>query len=98
MRFISVSRHIAAVLAALALVSPAAAQTSSSGTFKTGAQLLDACSSSDEIELAKCDWYIMGVHDAIILHQDLELIDEEMCLSEGTQIEDLRKVVLDYLR
>jgi hypothetical protein len=86
-----------AAAAGLALPGPAWAQTDSSGTFKTGEELYAACTSSDDADVAECDWYIMGVHDAIVLHQDLEWVDTTICVPDQTTAETLRGVVIDYL-
>ena len=53
--------------------------------------------SSDDADVAECDWYIMGVHDAIVLHQDLQWVDATICVPDQTTAETLRGVVVDYL-
>jgi hypothetical protein len=86
-----------AATAGMALSGPAWAQTDSSGTFKTGDELYAACTSSDDAEVLQCEWYIMGVHDAVILHQDLEWVDAVICVPDQTTAETLRNVVIGYL-
>jgi hypothetical protein len=87
---------VLAAAAGLVLASPAWCQTENSGTFKTGEELYSLCSSSDDGELADCDYYIMGVHDAIILHQDLGWTEKTICIPVGTESEELRETVLAY--
>jgi hypothetical protein len=86
-----------AAAGAMALSGPAWAQTDSSGTFKTGDELHAACTSSDDNEVADCDWYIMGVHDAIVLHQDLQWVEVAICVPDETTAETLRDVIVAYL-
>jgi hypothetical protein len=83
--------------AGMGLSGPAWGQTDSSGTFKTGDELYAACTSSDDADVAQCDWYIMGVHDAIVLHQDLQWVDVVICVPDQTTAETLRNVVISYL-
>jgi hypothetical protein len=99
MRFHSRLRTFPLLAAAAGMVSavPAWGQTDSSGTFKTGDELYAACTSSDDAEVSQCDWYIMGVHDAIVLHQDLQWVDVVICVPDQTVAETLRGVVIDYL-
>jgi len=86
-----------AAAAGMAIAGPASAQIDSSGTFKTGDELYAQCTSTDEAEVDACDWYIMGVQDAIILHQDLEWVEKAICIPVGTTAEDLRERVVAYL-
>jgi len=86
-----------AAAAAVALTAPAWSQTDSSGTFKTGDELYEACTSSDDAYVGQCDWYIMGVHDAIVLHQDLQWVDVVICVPDSTEAETLRDAVISYL-
>jgi len=86
-----------AAAAGMALSGPAWGQVNNSGTFKTGDELYEVCTSSDDNDLAVCDWFIMGVHDAIILHQDLELVDKTVCIPVGTLAGDLRSVVIAHM-
>jgi hypothetical protein len=87
----------AAALAGSAMAGPAWGQSDSSGTFKTGQELYAACTSSDEADLDTCDWYIMGVHDAVILHQDVEWVETTICVPDGSLAETLREAVVAYL-
>lgn len=87
----------ACAAAATAIASPAWGQTSNSGTFKTGEELYEVCTSSEDADLEVCDWYIMGVHDAVILHQDLEWVERTICIAEGTTAGELREKVVAYL-
>jgi len=100
MRTHSRARAFALLAAAawIALSGPAWGQTDSSGTFKTGDELFDACTSADDAEITQCDWYLMGVHDAIVLHQDLQWVETAICVPEDTTTDQLRNVVVDYLR
>lgn len=76
---------------------PAKGQDGSTGTFKTGAQLYSSCSSANASEVETCEWYLMGVHDAIVLHQDLEWIDYSLCFPDEFTAKELREVVVGYL-
>lgn len=87
-----------AAAGSMTLAAPASGQTDSSGTFKTGEELYAACTSSDDNDVADCEWYIMGVHDAVILHQDLQWVEEAICVPDGTTAESLRDVVVNYLQ
>ena len=87
-----------AAAAAMALAGPAWGQADSTGTFKTGEELYEVCTSSDENDLARCEWYIMGVHDAVILHQDVEWVERTICPPDALTAEELREKVVGYLR
>ncbi|WP_435417091.1 Rap1a/Tai family immunity protein [Parerythrobacter aurantius] len=66
--------------------------------FKNGYELLEQCGSSDASNLARCDWYIMGIWDAFGLLADIEATERYMCLAAGTPVDVLRGEVVAYLQ
>ena len=40
----------------------------------------------------------MGVHDAVILHQDVEWVERTICPPDALTAEELREKVVGYLR
>lgn len=100
MRFQAV-RHAALAAAVLALASPAGAQdedgVENSGTFETGVDLYQACTSEDDVETEHCYGYIMGVSDTITLFADYGWVEAGACVPADMAIETLRVVVVDYI-
>lgn len=102
MRDLSNRRGLVHAVAAAALVvaGPVTAQddgVGNSGTFAEGEELYAACTSDDGNDTERCYWYIMGVADTITLFDDYGWLKPSACVPKDTTIEELRKVVVDYI-
>lgn len=90
-----------AVAAALAFASPVTAQddegVENSGTFETGEELYQACTSKEDTELEHCYGYIMGVSDTITLFADYGWVEPSACVPNDIGIEKLRAIVVGYI-
>jgi hypothetical protein len=91
----------AVAAAALVVAGPLSAQdddgVGNSGTFAEGEELYAACTSDEPTETQRCYWYIIGVADTVTLFDDYGWLEPSTCVPKDTTIEELRKVVVDYL-
>jgi len=89
-----------AVCAALATAAPAAAQDESiaaTSIFKDGDDLWAACTSNAELEIARCEWFLMGAHDMSQYYEDTGA-GRTYCSPRGLTAARLRQLLVDYLR
>lgn len=95
------NRLIAASLAcvAFAFASPAMAQSAQVASgIKTGQQMFDQCTSTNKADIAACETFLLGAHNAFIYLQDIGQTDKDICVPAGLTASVLRVAAVDYWR
>ncbi len=87
----------AAALAAGTMPAAWAQDVKASGIFKDTDQIYDLCVAKDAASVEQCETYLMGVYDAISYFEDLEQIDNSICVPSGSKPQVLRSAFVAYV-
>ncbi|TXC74014.1 hypothetical protein FSZ31_04655 [Sphingorhabdus soli] len=87
----------AAALTAGAMPAAGAQDVKASGIFKDTDQIYDLCVAKDAASVKLCETYLMGVYDGIIYFEDLDQIDDAVCVPSGSKPQILRDAFVAYV-
>ncbi len=90
---------ISIAAAAMAVAAPAALaqDVQASGIYKDADEIDDLCRSAQAADVALCEHYLMGVYDAISYFEDLQQIDNAICVGTGAKADVLREAFVAYV-